>query len=185
MLDIDRNRQFEINPSEFDRENYNEVNSNFEDQSAKANKFYPDYLEYYEINSVKNKDPSTINQINLEEENDLFSAKDTSPSSPCSMSTTPVNHKNSDDFKVKYKTEVCRLWEMNRTCKYGDNVILKLYKISVLLPTAILILNLRSLKTQTIELKDVISFSVQDFVNMVIDVNIYIKSIHFSLNLTY
>jgi hypothetical protein len=27
------------------------------------------------------------------------------------------------DFRVKYKTEKCKFWELNKVCKYGDNVI--------------------------------------------------------------
>lgn len=26
------------------------------------------------------------------------------------------------DFRVKYKTEICKFWELNKMCKYGDNV---------------------------------------------------------------
>lgn len=33
-------------------------------------------------------------------------------------------HYSSDthDFKTKWKTEICHYWEVNGTCKYGDNV---------------------------------------------------------------
>lgn len=27
-----------------------------------------------------------------------------------------------DDFKIKYKTELCKYYEINGTCKFGDNV---------------------------------------------------------------
>jgi hypothetical protein len=26
------------------------------------------------------------------------------------------------DFRIKYKTEKCKFWEVNKVCKYGDNV---------------------------------------------------------------
>jgi hypothetical protein len=32
------------------------------------------------------------------------------------------NAKKSNDFKVKYKTEICKFWDINKTCKFGDNV---------------------------------------------------------------
>lgn len=35
----------------------------------------------------------------------------------------PANiKKKSDDFKVKFKTEMCKFWELDKICKYGDNV---------------------------------------------------------------
>ena len=39
-----------------------------------------------------------------------------------SFSSSSTSHKNSDDYKTKYKTEVCRFWEINQTCKFGENV---------------------------------------------------------------
>ena len=31
--------------------------------------------------------------------------------------------KNSEvDFRVKYKTEKCKFWEINKTCKFGEGV---------------------------------------------------------------
>lgn len=31
--------------------------------------------------------------------------------------------KNSEiDFRVKYKTEKCKFWEINQTCKFGEGV---------------------------------------------------------------
>jgi hypothetical protein len=35
---------------------------------------------------------------------------------------TPTKAKKSNDFKVKYKTEICKFWDMNKYCKFGDNV---------------------------------------------------------------
>ncbi len=29
-----------------------------------------------------------------------------------------------NDFRAKYKTEICKFWEVHRTCKYADSVIL-------------------------------------------------------------
>jgi hypothetical protein len=35
-----------------------------------------------------------------------------------------INSKNkkSEDFKLKFKTEKCKFWEIDNNCKYGDNV---------------------------------------------------------------
>lgn len=44
--------------------------------------------------------------------------------------TTNANNNNntkSNDFKVKYKTEKCKFWDLYKECKYGDNV--RSYKI--------------------------------------------------------
>jgi hypothetical protein len=27
-----------------------------------------------------------------------------------------------NDFRVKYKTEICKYWEVNKECKFGDSV---------------------------------------------------------------
>jgi len=40
---------------------------------------------------------------------------------------TTVNNKNVKkfseyDYRKKYKTEKCKYWEINSTCKYGENV---------------------------------------------------------------
>jgi hypothetical protein len=35
-----------------------------------------------------------------------------------------INKKSSEnDFKVKYKTEICRFWEFNQNCKFGEKVL--------------------------------------------------------------
>jgi len=38
--------------------------------------------------------------------------------------TRSVNKKSVDaDFRQKYKTEICKFWELNKECRYGNNVI--------------------------------------------------------------
>jgi hypothetical protein len=34
---------------------------------------------------------------------------------------TPKKNKK-DDFKTKYKTDICKYWEIEKSCKFGDNV---------------------------------------------------------------
>lgn len=28
------------------------------------------------------------------------------------------------DYRMKYKTEICKFWELNKDCRYGNNVFL-------------------------------------------------------------
>ncbi len=35
---------------------------------------------------------------------------------------TNSNKGKNSDFKLKYKTEKCKFWELDKECKYGDNV---------------------------------------------------------------
>jgi len=35
------------------------------------------------------------------------------------------------DFKVKYKTETCKFWDLNGVCKFGDNVSISLLTLLV------------------------------------------------------
>lgn len=32
------------------------------------------------------------------------------------------NKKKSQDFKIKFKTEICKFWSIDGTCNFGDNV---------------------------------------------------------------
>ena len=38
--------------------------------------------------------------------------------------TVPTKKKSSadNDYRIKYKTEKCKFWELNKECKFGDNV---------------------------------------------------------------
>lgn len=29
---------------------------------------------------------------------------------------------NEKDFRIKYKTEMCKFWELNNSCKFGEKV---------------------------------------------------------------
>ncbi len=37
-------------------------------------------------------------------------------------SATGSGKRKSDDFKVKFKTEMCKFWELEGLCKFSDNV---------------------------------------------------------------
>ena len=38
---------------------------------------------------------------------------------------------DTNDFKTKWKTEICHYWEVNGFCKYGDKVRRKISKIII------------------------------------------------------
>jgi hypothetical protein len=39
----------------------------------------------------------------------------------------PRKRNTDNDFRKKYKTEICKFWSINQTCKFGDkvNILLK------------------------------------------------------------
>ena len=78
--------------------------------------------EYYDLSYLRNKNPHSPN-LN---ENKI-------PHCNCNSNCHIIpNNQNSEiskakksielDFKIKYKTEKCKFWEINQTCKFGDNV---------------------------------------------------------------
>ena len=92
-----------------------------------------------QIRYIDNNRPSIIensnfirpqNKNNLPEEYSGLSYLSQSNSN--SISNPNGNYQNSEqtkgkkslelDFRVKYKTEKCKFWEINQTCKFGDNV---------------------------------------------------------------
>ena len=43
-----------------------------------------------------------------------------------------TNKKLSDhDFRKKYKTEICKFWSINQTCKFGDKVNIKITLVCI------------------------------------------------------
>jgi hypothetical protein len=66
----------------------------------------PSSIRKYSDNCDSNDETKSVSSINTKE------------SQYCQ---TPKANK-SNDFKVKYKTEICKFWDMNKICKFGDNV---------------------------------------------------------------
>jgi hypothetical protein len=54
-------------------------------------------------------------------ESDLDSLEFYEMNSTCGM-LGQTSKKKSDDFKIKFKTELCKFWELDAVCKYGENV---------------------------------------------------------------
>lgn len=44
-----------------------------------------------------------------------------------SFKSPSTSNTDKDDFKLKYKTERCKYWDLYKDCKYKDNVSLLLY----------------------------------------------------------
>lgn len=78
------------------------ININYIDSS-------PEVKTINKSNRISFKSPSTSNTYTLEE------------------SKISTSHTDKDDFKLKYKTERCKYWDLYKDCKYKDNVSLLLY----------------------------------------------------------
>jgi hypothetical protein len=80
------------------------------------NKFDSNYNKYNEADSRKySKDSSNISTSN----EDVYE-KDLNENNNLSYNMNNYKGKASD-FKIKYKTELCKFFEINGHCKYGDN----------------------------------------------------------------
>ncbi len=90
-----------------------EVNS---PESIKA--YEPDY------SILLNKYPEfkLNNSLNLSEKKDTDEENKLDSSLISIHSTGAASRKSTDiSFKAKFKTEKCKYWDLNRTCKYGEN----------------------------------------------------------------
>jgi hypothetical protein len=72
----------------------------------------PGSLRKYSDNCDSNDETKSISSIKTK---DSFYSK-----------TPGDNAKKSNDFKVKYKTEICKYWDINKFCRFGDNVKFKI-----------------------------------------------------------
>lgn len=88
---------------------------------------------------------------------------------------SPINTQKTkeDNFKIKYKTELCKYFEINGKCKFGDNVRFNLLIIiSVLMPMGKKIFALKLLIQLRIEQGNAYNSLKMGFVHMEIDVNL-------------
>ena len=90
----------------------NKFDSNF----ISINNFLNNYNIYHDSRKYS-KDSSNLSTSNEDlSEHDLF------PSSQKYPGNNNPNFKGkASDFKIKYKTELCKFYEMTGKCKYGDN----------------------------------------------------------------
>lgn len=83
-----------------------------------------EYADLYYKSQPTNYSQNLITENEVQEHDLDDSTSNSSINQLNSSFNSTVNNKQklSDDFKTKYKTEVCRFWEINRSCKFGDNV---------------------------------------------------------------
>ena len=106
---------------------YNLLHENKKENHIKhINKFdldYGDVNDYYIENESKEDSKDSMNEINISEEylemnsntNKFNSSKKQKKKKQGKFKSTAT------DFKVKYKTELCKYYEINGYCKYGDS----------------------------------------------------------------
>ena len=106
---------------------YNLLHENKKENHIKhINKFdldYGDVNDYYIENESKEDSKDSMNEINISEEylemnsntNKFNSSKKQKKKKQGKFKSTAA------DFKVKYKTELCKYYEINGHCKYGDS----------------------------------------------------------------
>lgn len=55
-------------------------------------------------------------------QNNTGTANLSNPKGSTAENLSNTNKGKTNDFKLKYKTEKCKFWELYKECKYGDNV---------------------------------------------------------------
>ena len=80
------------------------------------------YDPQYSIFFNKNPDIKLNNSLILSEKKDADEENKLNSSLISIHSTGAASRKSTDiSFKAKFKTEKCKYWDLNRTCKYGEN----------------------------------------------------------------
>jgi hypothetical protein len=106
-----------INPSKYKKKYKKE---GFNQEKYFKNKFDSQYNRFNEYDSRKySKDSSTLSTSNEDIiEKDLY---EKNPSPNRHNNNTNIYKGNASDFKIKYKTELCKYYEIEGHCKYGNN----------------------------------------------------------------
>jgi hypothetical protein len=94
--------------------NYNQIDLNSRKESKDSTNDSISYEDYYEndYNQINNNNNNRINNINIKN-------KFSQPNKYKSKKQGPFKS-TASDFKIKYKTELCKYYEINGYCKYGD-----------------------------------------------------------------
>ena len=92
----------------------------FNQEKYFKNKFDSQYNRFNEYDSRKySKDSSTLSTSNEDIiEKDLY---EKTPSPNRHNNNSNIYKGNASDFKIKYKTELCKYYEIEGHCKYGNN----------------------------------------------------------------
>lgn len=155
-----------------------QLNSNLHNESYSKdkeilNKFMQsNYLEYENPLKKSNDEYSELSYLNIN------FIKNTNNLNSSNFLTAEQKAKKSLelDFKIKYKTEKCKYWEINQTCKFGDSVrkFFIFFIFSVLSPMDLMILEKKQVMLVTIKLKNASNFLKMGIVLMGKDVNLFI-----------
>jgi hypothetical protein len=105
------NNKFDIHYPEID---YQETDLTSRKESRDSTNDSISYEDYYEndYNQINNNNNNQINNINIKN-------KFSQPNKYKSKKQGPFKS-TASDFKIKYKTELCKYYEINGYCKYGD-----------------------------------------------------------------
>jgi hypothetical protein len=86
---------------------------------------FSEYILLAPENKKTNENINTNNSRKISENYDSYDDNRSVSSLKTNSSVkykTPRKNK-SGDFKTKYKTEMCKYWQIEKSCKYGDSVI--------------------------------------------------------------
>ena len=117
----------------------NETSSSKKDNQNKSN-IQSEYKIYLKEENYNNKSNKNFNKFS-DKNNRKFSGDSANESTSnednneiTKFPNNKINNKTkekttfkskADDFKIKYKTELCKYYEINGCCKFGDNVRIK------------------------------------------------------------
>jgi hypothetical protein len=93
---------------------YNNKRSEKSDEENNKNHQNNNTSQLLNKNNFGNSDQANFNSNSIVPNNSLILLN--------TSNSVNVNNKKSNDFKLKYKTEKCKFWELYKECKYGDNV---------------------------------------------------------------
>ena len=94
--------------------NYNQIDLNSRKESKDSTNDSISYEDYYEndYNQINNNNNNQINNINIKNKFSQQNKYKSKKQGPFKSTAS--------DFKIKYKTELCKYFEINGYCKYGD-----------------------------------------------------------------
>ena len=94
--------------TKFRKEKINSINSKKYEQEDNLN-----YMKYQNLNNNRKYSRDSEESTSNEDKEENLQINNNSKKIPFKS--------NAYDFKVKYKTELCKYYEINGKCKYGDN----------------------------------------------------------------
>ena len=103
-----------------------DIKSNQNQEEQLKNKFDTNYIPQKSFlnkyNIISDSRKYSKDSSNLSTSNEDFSEHDLNHSSQKHQGNNTTNFKGkASDFKIKYKTELCKFYELTGQCKYGDN----------------------------------------------------------------